>query len=226
MTDQLKQIYPDATEEVIAECIELAKKYSLDPITKQMRIYHSETLGKWSATITRHGYRKIASSQPGYQGHSYLTVYRGDKITMKDNDILIEVSSESRAHNDLLSAIAYLHDNGRMHFIKISYSDYCKQKHAWDQATGRPDMMMQNQAEILVIQKAYSHLFWDLKAEQQEEEEDDDGIDSTRADLIAYIKENKKYMLVEPTQGLYRCTMRELISIKTDILSNKENKID
>lgn len=224
MKNLLKDLYPLAPDTAIDEMMETAKKYDLDPDTVQMIMYESETLGIWVPKVTRHGYRKIAQRQPGYQGHHYTTLYRGDKVAVKDNDILIEMAAESRTYNDLLGAVAWLYNNGALHFVRLSYSDYCRQKYGWDQSTGRPDFMLQKEAEVMVIKKAYSALFCDAPAREYDVEEDDPS--GTRLNVLAYIKENMAYISIPPRLGLDKCTAKELEALVAQIVKNKGEKRD
>jgi len=224
MREKLKALYLLAPDEAIDEMIRTAAKYDLEPDTVQMIMYESETRGAWVSKISRHGYRKIAQRQPGYQGHHYTTLYKGDKVAIKDNDILIEMASESRTYNDLLGAVAWLFNGGVLHFVRLSYSDYCRQKYGWDQSTGRPDFMMQKEAEVMVIRKAYSALFLDDPAREFDAEEDDPI--GTRLNVLTYIKENMRYITSPPKYGLEKCTPKELEALVAQIIKNKEDTND
>ncbi len=218
---RLKEIYPAAPDEALEECLEKASKYGLDPVSKQIYVYESDALNRWATKITRQGYRKIAAAQPGYQGHHYINLYRGDSITVKDNDLLLEMKAEARTYDSLLAGVGWLYDSGRLHIVRLSYSDYCTMGYAWDQKTGRPDRMMQKEAEIQVIQKAYAHLFWDDPAEEQDID-DDVPIGGTRADILQYIKDNIAYITTQPKQSLNKCQLNELLALKDQIMKNKE----
>ena len=219
LASQIRDIYPSASEEGIEEYLELANRHGLDPGTTQLTLYESESMGRWRARITRHGYRKIARQQEGYVSHHYLSYYRGDKLIIKPEEIIVEIGSETRAYNDLLGAIAWMYLNGKLYFTKISYSDYSQLKHSWDQNIGKPDAMLQKEAEVTLIQKVFSELFESTKAEA--DTDDEIGMDATRADLLAYIKDNHAHISEQPSQPLIRCSTKELFKLKEQIIRNK-----
>lgn len=219
----LEETYPAAPPEALRECQDLATKYGLDPVSVQMTLFESESLGRWVPKITRHGYRKLAQQQPGYTAHHYITIYRGDKVAIKGNEILVEIGSETRQYNDLLGAIAWLYDSGQLYFIRISYSDYSRQKHGWDPSQGRPDYMLQKEAETMVIRKAYPHLFWCADAKAAELD-DEDAENSSRADKIQYLKDHKNMIKEWPKLPLPQCSNLELEKLVDEIKTALEQK--
>lgn len=223
LLNKLREIYPAASQEGLDQCVALADKYRLDPCSIQLTVYESEYLGRWTAKITRHGYRRIAAAQPGYEGHHYMALYKGDKVAIKGDDILFELACESRIYNDLIGAVGWLYDTGKLHVVRISYSDYVMNKHAWEQGPGKPDYMLQKEAEIAVIQKAYAPLFWDTASEGNEPDEELN-LDGQRGDILAYIKDNVALLDDgDKAKPLNRCTVAELTKLKNKIIAKKEN---
>lgn len=218
---KLQLLYPGAPNDVLQDCIEKAQQHNLDPCSVQMRIYESESQQKWFSKITRYGYRKIAQKQAGYQNHGYLSLYTGDKVSIEGNNIVIQLSNEAPGYKHLVGAIGWLEESGVLHVVRISYADYSRMKHAWDQETGKPDAMLQKEAEVAVIQKAYAKLFWDKEASVLEEEDDVMSGESTRADIISYIKENTSYMKGSPSLPLSKCSLKELQRVVEQIKETK-----
>lgn len=220
MLKKLQQIYATAPDDVLEKMAILANKHGLDPTTIQMIAYEAED--GWRFKISRHGYRKIAESQPDYLGHDFFSLYRGDRVRhVPGENISIDFVNDARDNNSLIGAIGVVRRKDSLSVVKISYQDYVGQKHAWDPINGRPDTMLQKEAEVLSIRKAYAHLFWDSEAEDRDVPEEFVG-DFGREDKLIYIRENQYYLSDIPKKALDKMTSRELQIIVDDIKKQKE----
>lgn len=221
--EKLKEIYGDAPEDILQKMIDIGKRYALDPTTIQMIAYDGDT--GWGCKISRHGYRKIASEQPNYVTHGYYSLYKGDKVVINGDGVpTIELNNMHRDNGSLVGAIGYVVMTDNICIIRISYQDYCALKYAWDPIKGRPDAMLQKEAEVLAIRKAYAHLFWDSQTEETESPEEYQVGSDKRLDYLEYIKENQDYLDEPPKKALGKMTTQELKTLADKITKIKEKQ--
>jgi hypothetical protein len=227
---ELHEIYPGVTDDAVAAAMETASQFGLDPCTRQMVMYNRD--GTWMHKITRHGYRKLARQRPGYQSHGVISLYKGDIVTTsgQGQPPVIQMNNNSRSYSDLMGAIAWLIDSSVCHIVRVSYADYQTRKHSWSQTEGRPDSMLQKEAEVMVIRMSYSELFENMSAAYVDdaiEDEDMEGFEATesKGDLLEYLKNNKDY-ITAPRLPLSTMNIAELRALVNEAKKKKGERYD
>lgn len=199
---ELADLYVGAPEEMLTDMISTGEKYGLDPLTVQFTVYRKDD-GQWRYKISKHGYRKIAMSDPSYVSHVCHVLYKNDEVAIDEyGRMRIIYRNKGRLHQDIVRGIGCLKrtDNtGKVVeiYAELSFGDYSGYGNSWAPITGSPDGMFQKELECHLIRTAFCHLFWDSAPRSylvaDIANEDEVAVD-TRQSLLAYLRKNQAHV--------------------------------
>jgi phage recombination protein Bet len=153
--EKIKKLFaPDLTPDEFAFFMGLSKSVEANPFLHEIWAVKYDKTKPASTFLGRDYYRKIAQSQPDYDGHMSDAIYSNDKFIVKNGAPEHEYNMEDRGNLIGAYALVWIKGRTRPNFKRVKFSEYNKRQSTWTQI---PETMICKVAEAQVLRMTWQN---------------------------------------------------------------------